>query len=122
MINVKLEYTDILDAIKDIELDHEQFTDVLQQLANELQLKIDVPPPFTKNVEVKPEDPKTLYDFVVMNNLWHRYVNEVIRVIGSALTPPVIVVPKLFFTTRVDEFLIFERIMHMDIDNFLNNL
>ncbi|MEM1672455.1 MAG: hypothetical protein QXT86_10450 [Archaeoglobaceae archaeon] len=122
MINVKLEYTDLLDAIRDIELDHEQFADVLQQLANELQLNIDMPPPFTKNVEVNPEDPKTLYDFVVMNNLWHRYVNEVIRVIGSVLTPPVIVVPKLFFTTRVDEFLVFERIMHMDIDNFLNNL
>lgn len=122
MINVKTEYYNVDEALHDIEVDHMNFAETLQNLAQNLGLTIDIPPPFTKNVEVDLNDIRTIYEYVMANYRWHQYINEVIKRIGDTLTPPVIVNPKILFSTQIDEFLIFERIMHTDIDNFLVNL
>ncbi|MEM1672651.1 MAG: hypothetical protein QXT86_11435 [Archaeoglobaceae archaeon] len=122
MINVKTEYYSLEEALHDIEADHMHFAEALQQIAQSLGLAIDIPPPFTKNVEVDLNDIQSVYDYVMANYRWHQYINEAIRIIGDHLIPPVIVSPKILFSTQVDEFLIFERIMHLDIDSFLANL
>lgn len=126
MILVKPEYTNIWEAIRDIETDHEGFVMALTELASNLNIVVDIPPSMTRTVtgneDFDPEDINKMFEFVFMNYKWHQYINEAMYIIGANMNPPIIVAPRIYFATNLDEFLILERLMHLDIDSFLQNI
>jgi len=120
MPQVKPDYINWYELFDDIEMDHRFYLDALNTIAESLKLTIFLPPSYTSFEPIDDiRDLEKVYHFIWQNYKWHIEISEAMKKIGEATVPPILVLPKVFFATNLDEFLVMERIMHSDIESFI---
>ncbi len=121
MPQVKPDYVNWHELFDDIKMDHQFYADVLNTIAQNLKVEVFLPSFDIFDTVEDIEDLRQLYHFIWQNYRWHVEIADTMRKIGEAMNPPIFVLPKVFYATNLDEFLLMERIMHSDIEGFIAN-
>jgi len=122
MLYVKINkqyYDNLEDWMYDIDKDHSNFMSILQGLykaytGEELFINL----PYLKQV-AKPDDWKSIF---LWNYRIHLDLYQFMADLGTKLTPPIVVIPKILKASSKEDAIYKEYLMHRDIEQFLLSL
>ncbi|MCC6026487.1 MAG: hypothetical protein LM575_05915 [Caldimicrobium sp.] len=122
MLYVKMNkqyYDKLEDWMYDIDKDHSNFADILQELyksytGEELFINL----PYLKQLA----NSKDWKSIVLWNYRIHLSLYDFMAELGARLTPPIVVIPKILKASSEEDAIYKEYLMHRDIEQFLISL